>query len=100
MSISATVSPAIPAPDVAAADTPACGDLVVALDLERAGCFTVGQVPAPPSLECLSLAAAIDAARAFAREHRVDVWVQEGAATQLRHVFRPGRRLPPRSGRR
>lgn len=96
MSTSAADSPTIPAPAVSATDAPASGDLVVALDTERAGCFTVGQVPDPPSIECVSLVAAIDAARAFARVHRVDVWVREGAAPELRHVFRPGGRLPAR----
>lgn len=77
---------------------PLAGDLVVERVETPAGCFTVGQVPDPPSLVCHSRAEATDAARGFARANRVNVWVAEGGVPELTHVYRPGDRLPPATG--
>lgn len=86
----------------AGADTelPASGDIVVTRGSERSGSYTVTQVPDPPCFVCATLPDAVDAARAFARIHRVDVWVGDGEEPTRRHVFRPGHRMPPPRGSR
>jgi hypothetical protein len=98
------VSASSPSPTSAAAGTgtaiPASGDIVVTRGSERSGSYTVTQVPDPPCFVCATLPDAVDAARTFARIHRVDVWVGDGEEPMLRHVFRPGHRLPPPRGTR
>lgn len=93
-----------PSSTTAAAETeleiPASGDIVVARASEGSGSYTVTQVPDPPCFVCATLPDAVDSARAFARIHRVDVWVGDGEEPTLRHVFRPGHRLPPPRGTR
>ncbi len=98
--VSASSPSSTPAAAGAVTEIPASGDIVVARGGERSGSYTVTQVPDPPCFVCATLPDAVDAARAFARIHRVDVWVGDGEEPTLRHVFRPGHRLPPPRGSR